>query len=613
VHFIPTTHPVVRLVAPQRDDILSVPQGQIETLQAVVTPSPGRQISTVTFRTPKQSGSMSYDASNNVYTASWDLWKEGDGLKTLTITATDNTGDSSSAPTTVQIQNSQLHVHVLSPAFDQQLQGKITVSTQITPDPRFPLKQVQLKAGSLSVSLKAVSGMPGTYKAQLDTRLLSDGVHTLQVLAKDTHFTVSEQVDVLFGNHPQAAHFIKAAGTIFLNGTRSFRYVGWNEYDLFTRTDQTTTHIQQTSTGSILPKGTVITWQQQIDRQMMEAQRAGLSVLRTWAFDNSPTDPFAFQPALGQYNEATFARLDYILASAQRHHLHVILTMENYWGDYGGIQQYANWLGLANKLQFFTNPQAQAYYKQYVAHLVERVNTVTGVAYKNDPTVFAWELMNEPRIDCSDDPTPTHQYCDPSGQTLLSWVSTMSSYIKSLDPKHMVAAGSEGHGFVTTGANGQGMQWAGNEEGNHNDPLFIQDVSTIDFFTFHPYPNASWANLTLHQTNQLIQGITREGLHKRKPVVMEEYGIDRALPVFNQAGTAIQPTDASYASTRVHWYADMLETLYHAGGAGSNVWQLADWSDPHYNINPYLPQTDATRDASLMQILKAAALTVAGR
>lgn len=35
--------------------------------------------------------------------------------------------------------------------------------------------------------------------------------------------------------------------------------------------------------------------------------------------------------------------------------------------------------------------------------MITRINTLTNVAYKDDPTIFAWELMNEPR--CSSDPS----------------------------------------------------------------------------------------------------------------------------------------------------------------------------------------------------------------
>lgn len=33
----------------------------------------------------------------------------------------------------------------------------------------------------------------------------------------------------------------------------------------------------------------------------------------------------------------------------------------------------------------------------FMQAVLTRVNYITGVAYKDDPTIFGWELMNEPR------------------------------------------------------------------------------------------------------------------------------------------------------------------------------------------------------------------------
>lgn len=65
--------------------------------------------------------------------------------------------------------------------------------------------------------------------------------------------------------------------------------------------------------------------------------------------------------------------------------------------------------------------------------VLTRVNKMTGVAYKDEPAIFAWELMNEPRCQS-----------DLSGKTLQAWITEMASYVKSVDPNHMVEIGLEG-------------------------------------------------------------------------------------------------------------------------------------------------------------------------
>jgi hypothetical protein len=603
VQFIPTTSPVVRILAPQPDDTLAVPQGGVFSLQTRISASPGRTIAGVTFATPKLSGALTPDAATGDWTAPWDLWREGDGVVTVAVTATDSTGVSTTARTTVLVRDSQLTVRILQPTFDQQLAGRTQVVAMVHPDPRFGLPRVRLETGRQSLPME-LSGpdASGDFTASrgLETRELPDGTASLKVVAADRAFTVFDVKDVLVQNHQGGWDVVRARGTSFVAGDDPLRYVGWNEYDLFTRTDQVNPHVQQTADGTVLLKGVVRTWQQQIDQQMWEAESRGFTVLRTWAFDDN-NETQAFQPAPGVYNEATFQKLDYIMASARLHHMRVILTMVNYWPDFGGIGSYAKWVGLPNKLLFYTSPAAQDLYRAYVAHLVDRVNTVDGLSYRTDPTIFSWELMNEPRSDCADDPTPNQQFCDPTGLTVRSWISSASTYVKSLDPLHMVSAGGEAHGLVPVG-HGQTFQWARTNEGDGNQPYFIQDVPTIDFLTNHPYPNASWAQFTFAQTRSLIAGVTSLGVSLGKPVVQEEFGIDRAQPVTTPAGEVVQPSDPRYLALRVQWYRLLLDQAYGHGAAGTNVWMLADWSDADLNVNLFLPQADVARDAPLVAV-----------
>ena len=109
-------------------------------------------------------------------------------------------------------------------------------------------------------------------------------------------------------------------------------------------------------------------------------------------------------------------------------------------------------------------------------------------------------------------------------------------------------------GVVRPVGDGQTFQWARTNEGDGNTPYFVQNVPTVDFFTYHPYPNASWAQYTYQQTRALITGLTRLGVSLGKPVVEEEYGIDRTQAVTTVSGEVVPTTDPRYLGLRVEWY-----------------------------------------------------------
>lgn len=53
-------------------------------------------------------------------------------------------------------------------------------------------------------------------------------------------------------------------------------------------------------------------------------------------------------------------------------------------------------------LDFYKDPIIRSWYKFYVSSLVLRNNTITGVLYRDDPTILAWELINEPSAPADD-------------------------------------------------------------------------------------------------------------------------------------------------------------------------------------------------------------------
>lgn len=84
---------------------------------------------------------------------------------------------------------------------------------------------------------------------------------------------------------------------------------------------------------------------------------------------------------------------------------------------------------------FYSDPHIISWYKAWAAHLIHRNNTYNGILYREDPTIFAWELANEPRCQGSGtygtSTNCTLNYAiygkDPVAFKITSWIQEVSS------------------------------------------------------------------------------------------------------------------------------------------------------------------------------------------
>ncbi len=350
-------------------------------------------------------------------------------------------------------------------------------------------------------------------------------------LAADTN-----TADVKTSSVPEG--FVYADGTHFMCDGVPFYFAGCNSYDMFTLGDGSSKDSNEDIENKYMYKD-------QIDSRMQQMEDNGVTVLRTWGFSNETWHGFELAP--GEYNEAEFMLFDYIMYSAQEHNIRVIITLENYWEAYGGIDKKLSWAGLtggshANRAQYFSNETCKQWYKDYAKHFAERTNYFTGVQYKDDPTIFAWDLMNEPRYqDACEDST---------GLTLRAWVDEMGEYIKSVDPNHMVYAGLEGHGL---------KYGFGGDEGNPF--VYIQQSPYIDFCSAHPYPDEHWANMTPEDTKTtMLQWIADSHEVVGKPFVVTEFNVHSSL---------------SAEEYEAYWKA-VFDTIEEQDTAGGLFWEFND-------------------------------------
>ena len=347
---------------------------------------------------------------------------------------------------------------------------------------------------------------------------------------------------------PTRPGFVQVDGARFVVDGKPFRFVGANVAVMYRDDDR-----------------------RYMGETLQQAAQAGIKVVRVWASgEGGPDDvkPIAdyndwprthsFRNKPDQWNEAEFAFLDLVLEQAAHDGLRVQLCLGNWWRDTGGITQYLRWSGIngadddkapfginAEKaMQFYTNATARRLYRAHVEKIATRRNSVTGVMYRDDPTIFGYELMNEAQC-------LTGRWTE-----RRAWLAEMSTYLKSLDPDHLIAPGDWGYRSAA-----ERREW-----------LADHALPQIDYCDVHNYPRDDLDSFvdSPQALGEFIVNRAAAAFSIRKPLVLGEFGMGpEGYKGFSQTA----------------WFHSYFASAARAGAGGAMFWILTPDAGRGYGVS----------------------------
>lgn len=298
-------------------------------------------------------------------------------------------------------------------------------------------------------------------------------------------------------------NFVKVDSSRFELDGRQFRFLGANATYLY----------QQVAYGRHFI----------VDEVFSDLEKMKVKVVRIGAHFESDNllDPAVIMSSPREFNENALRALDYVLMKAKEYQLKLILILANNWKDYGGIPQYIKWANtqkILNKTfeheDFFRDETIKSWYKNYLLALMERINTFTSIKYKDDPAIFSWELINEPRSK------------DKSGNLIREWLAEMSAFVKSLDSNHMVGSGEEGMDISPNFYPSYDYFYNSRKDlfdGSYGVSFQMNSLITnLDYASVHLYPE-SWGFNEEAGINWLRDHIRISQMNK-KPLLIGEFG-----------------------------------------------------------------------------------------
>lgn len=221
---------------------------------------------------------------------------------------------------------------------------------------------------------------------------------------------------------PQSAQaaftgFITRSGDKLMDGSNEFRFISANMPAMF--------NTRSSLSNSVFTPPT--DWE--IEDAIKTASQMDLTVVRPYTLGiKKSSDPSNIQKqymAPGVYNEDAWRKVDKALQLANQYNVMLIIPfIDNYNYSVGGINDFAALREKSGSV-FYTDSQLIQDFKDLVSYTLNRTNYYTGIQYKNDPSILAWETGNE--LNAPD-----------------SWTADIAAYIKSIDTNHLVMDGKYG-------------------------------------------------------------------------------------------------------------------------------------------------------------------------
>lgn len=366
--------------------------------------------------------------------------------------------------------------------------------------------------------------------------------------------------------------FVRVENGDFLRGEKPYQYLGVNMW----------------YGGYLGSTAEDVGDRQRLINELDLLQQLGVQNIRVLGGSEQSTLRDALRPAIRDANGITrpdlLEGLDFFLAELAKREMTAVIYLTNFWEWSGGMATAHSWNSVGEIIdpsdpahpwpafalysaKFYQNEPATASLNQYISQLLQRTNTVTGIAYKDDPTIMSWQLANEPR--------PGHESeSKPYLTDYYDWVATTTALIKQYAPKQLVSIGSEGV-----------MGCLRLEEcvvNAHKD-------TGIDYMTFHMWvKNWGWFDvqnpessyeLAMEKVQAYISQHQRLARELNMPLVLEEFGMERDGGLFSQSAPVV------YRDAYLQKVFGLVEASIAKGQPlqGTNVWAWGGFGYASHN------------------------------